>query len=39
MLPLADHPGDWLISVAYAAPALIVIGLILLSALRRKSNR
>ena len=37
MLPLADHPGDWLVSLAYAAPALIVVGLILLTALRRKS--
>lgn len=38
MLPLANHPGDWLISVAYAAPAFIVIALILISTLRNRSD-
>ena len=38
MLPLADHPGDWLISLAYAGPALIVIALIVLSTLRNRSE-
>ena len=38
MLPLADHPGDWLVSVAYAAPPLIVVGLLVLSALKSRSG-
>jgi hypothetical protein len=38
MLPLANHPGDWLVSVAYAAPALIIVALLVLSALRRRSD-
>ena len=38
MLPLANHPGDWLISVAYAAPALIIIAMLVFSALRRRSD-
>jgi hypothetical protein len=38
VLPLANHPGDWLISVAYAAPALIVLALVVFSALRRNSE-
>ena len=38
MLPLASHPGDWLISVAYAAPALIIIAMLVFSALRRRSD-
>jgi hypothetical protein len=38
VLPLANHPGDWLISVAYAAPALIVLALVIFSALRSRSG-
>jgi len=38
MLPLANHPGDWLVSVAFATPALIVVGLLILSALRSRSG-
>jgi len=38
MLPLANHPGDWLISVAYAAPALIIVGLLVFSALRQRGS-
>jgi len=38
MLPLANHPGDWLVSAAYAAPALVIVGLLILSALRSRSG-
>ncbi len=38
MLPLVNHPGDWLISLAYAAPALIVIALIVITTLRNRSD-
>lgn len=36
MLPLANHPGDWLISIAYAAPALIVVGLLIVTVMKQK---
>ena len=38
MLPLANHPGDWLVSAAYAAPALIIVALLVISALRQRSE-